>query len=64
MIILNKPGILINKYIDIQLFVSRLKKTWGLFEKNLFKFIIPNNVVIFKKISSNIQVFILILSII
>ena len=54
---LNKLNISINKYADAQLFVSGQKKIQKLFEKDVFKAVTPNKVIMAKKLSSNIQVF-------
>ena len=46
-----------NKYANFLLSASRQKKIEELFEKDIFKVVIPNKVITFKKILSNIKDF-------
>ena len=54
---LNKFDIFINKYVDALLFISKQKKIQKLLEKDVFKVVTLNKIVIPEKISINTQVF-------
>lgn len=56
-IISNKLVILTSKYPNTQISISRQKEIQKLFEKDVFQVVIPNKVVIPKRISSSTQVF-------